>query len=785
MLPSKSKWLVPDWSEDQVGELAEATGLSNIAARFFVQRRKTTKEEVMSFLHMDHRSLLDPFLLYDMDRAVDRIRRAIEKQERILIFGDYDADGVTSTAITYLTLKRLGAEVSYYIPNRFTEGYGPNEGAFRQAAEESVSLIITVDTGISGVHEAEVAKECGMDLIITDHHEPPPVLPDAFAVVNPKQEHCSYPNPNLAGAGVAFKLAHALTGEIPEDLFDLVAIGTIADLVSLEGENRYLAKAGIEAIRQGPRAGVKALLDIAGAEVSELNEETIGFMIGPRLNAAGRLDSADPAAALLITENPHEAKDLAELIDGLNKERQSIVKEIAEEAIEQVEAQGVPSVIIVGAEGWNPGVIGIVASRLVERYYRPVIVLSFDQEKEQAKGSARSIEGFDMFQSLSTCRDILPHFGGHPMAAGLTMSLSDVEELRERLIRLANESMSDDDWIRKLKVDLPVSIEEVTLNAIEDLQAMAPYGIGNPAPKVMLEDVGIVSMRRIGATGDHLKLSVNNKGSGIELDAIAFGKGDAADEISKLSPLSLVGKLGINEWNGKRKPQFLVEDMQISDWQLFDFRGNTKFARQQHLLNRSEVTAVTFSHPFSAIRTEIPEEWIKVEVIDGFTDDQRAIIQKAGDVVFIDLPKTLEQMERLVQELKNLEKLYPVFLQADSGKIETVPRREQFSELYKLFIQQEKVDMKRHAHTISRKKGWSMDHIRFMCKVFSELEFVTMKDGIVEVVSNPEKKQLNDSALYQETLAKQEVEQALYYSSSGELKRWVEQRKNPAAVPEA
>ncbi|AOM82485.1 single-stranded-DNA-specific exonuclease RecJ [Salisediminibacterium beveridgei] len=779
MLQSQAKWLIPEWSEDQVKELAELTGLSHIAARFFVRRGITAKEDVMSFLHMDHRSLHDPFLLKGMEKTVERIIRAIADKEKILIFGDYDADGVTSTSMMYLTLKELDAVVSYYIPNRFTEGYGPNESAFRQAKDEGVALIITVDTGISGVHEALVAKELGVDLIITDHHEPPPALPDAFSVINPKQPGCSYPNPNLAGAGVAFKVIHALTGDVPDHLLDLVAIGTIADLVPLTGENRFLAKAGIEAIRHDCRPGVKALLNKAGADISELNEETIGFLIGPRLNAAGRLDSADPAAALLITADFSEAEELALFVDDLNRERQAIVKEISEEAIAQVEEQDIPPVLIVGKSGWNPGVIGIVASRLVETYYRPVIVLSFDEEKGVAKGSARSIEGFDMFKSLSTCRDILPHFGGHPMAAGLTMNLQDVDDLRGRLSELALETMSEDDWIRKLHVDLPVAIHEVTLEAIEDLQSMAPYGIGNPAPKVMLDEVQISAMRQIGATGDHLKFTLRDDASDRELDAIAFRKGELANAISMMSRLSVVGKLSINEWNGNRKPQFMVEDLRVSDWQLFDYRGNKKLFRQQHLLKRDKVTAVSFSHSFKSLTQELPEAWSRIELKGSLPDEEQVSqLKEAQEVVFIDLPINLNQVEAVLDKMEVLEKLYPVFLHEDSGRINTVPRREQFTELYKLFVHQGKIDMKRHAQTISKRKGWSMDHIRFMCKVFSELEFVTIENGIVHAVSKPDKRVLTDSALYQESLAKQGVEENLYYSSSTELKRWIDDVRN-------
>ena len=312
-----------------------------------------------------------------MKTSVERIQIAVEHQEPILIYGDYDADGVTSTTVLMSALKDIGANVQFYIPNRFTEGYGPNENAFREAAASGIRLIITVDTGISAVQEAILAKELGMDLIITDHHEPGPELPDAYAIIHPGLAGSHYPFADLAGVGVAFKLAHALYGDTPEHLLDLVAIGTIADLVPLHGENRLIVKAGLKKLTVSTRPGLQALCQIAKTKLSEANEETVGFVIGPRLNAAGRLDHAKPAVELLMADDLETAEKLAEAIDNLNKERQLIVSDITKEAIRMVEEQStadISNVLVIGKEDWNPGVIGIVASRLADRFYRPAIV---------------------------------------------------------------------------------------------------------------------------------------------------------------------------------------------------------------------------------------------------------------------------------------------------------------------------------------------------------------------------------------------------------------------------
>ncbi|RKL68570.1 single-stranded-DNA-specific exonuclease RecJ [Salipaludibacillus neizhouensis] len=774
MLHSKANWKIKDIDEQQVAQFSEQIGLSMIATRFLVQRGMTTKDEVDAFLHMNNEAIHDPYLLKDMKKAIDRIRQAIDSQERILVFGDYDADGVTSTSLMYMTLIQLGANVGFYVPNRFTEGYGPNEQAFRHAAEEEVTLIITVDTGISAVHEAEVAKELNIDLIITDHHEPPPVIPDGFAVVNPKRSDCSYPNENLAGVGVAFKVAHALLERIPEEYFDLVAIGTIADLVALKGENRYLAMKGIHSLSSSLRPGLKALLERAGANPQEMSEEQVGFIIGPRLNAAGRLDSADPAIQLLISEDPMEAEELAEMIDDLNKERQQIVKEIALEAEQQVEAyeDGVPPVIIVGQAGWNAGVIGIVASRLVEKYYRPTIVLSYDEEKGLAKGSARSIEGFDMFQSLSQCRDWLPHFGGHPMAAGLTMQMEDIDRLKTKLSQIALDTVADSDWQKSISVDLPISLKEVSVNAIYDLQQMAPFGIGNPAPKVMLSDVHMSMIKKIGASEDHLKVTFQDEDQKTLLDGIGFRMGALHDSISPLSKISTVGKLSINEWNGSIKPQFMIEDVKITEWQMFDFRGDKRVWQNKNLFGLEECTVVMFQEETLKYEKNIPDNWKVVQLTAA--DPETTELSRAKNILLLDLPSTLNQMKQCLNGLESLENLYTLFIHEGNHFFETIPSREQFKWLYAFLMKRKQFDLKKNGQELAKYKGWNEKAVKFMCQVFFELEFVKISNGIVEVEAEPKKKDLTESFTYQKYLEQSDIENELYYSSYRALKQWID-----------
>ncbi|WP_046173930.1 single-stranded-DNA-specific exonuclease RecJ [Domibacillus indicus] len=759
MLKPKMRWSLKEVDRIQSEAFAEEIGTSPLAASLLLGRGITKKEEARAFLFDEGMTFHDPFLLKDMDKAISRIRQAKEQGEAVLVFGDYDADGVSSTSVLLTALRDYGVSADYYIPNRFTEGYGPNEPAFRHAKESGFGLIITVDTGISGIHEATVAKEIGIDLIITDHHEPGPELPEALAIIHPKHPGGSYPFGHLAGVGVALKVAHALYEKVPEHLLDLAAIGTIADLVPLNGENRLIAKKGIRALRQSQRPGIVALCKQTGTEQSSINEETVGFMIGPRINAAGRLDDAGPAAELMLTEDMEEAMMLAEEIDAMNKQRQTIVNEMAKEAIEIVSRDYPPDeypVIIVGKEGWNPGVVGIVASRLTDTFYRPAIVLGFDTEKGIAKGSARSIKGFDLYQSLSTCRDILPHFGGHPMAAGMTLSIDDVDELRRRMVKIANETLAEEDFTPIIQVDSEASIPDITVQSIEELNKLAPFGMNNPKPLFVIRDAKIAAMKKIGANQTHLKAAFEQAGQAI--DGIGFGMGEYADHIAKTAEVSVIGELSINEWNNMRRPQIMLRDMRVDECQLFDMRGGKSHL---HWLNDvpNEKITISFGRESadpSVVCVKSEQEAAQIEM-----DDK--------NIILLNLPEN-EQVIKSLLAGKAPARIYAHFRTEESHFFSAMPTRDQFKWYYGFLLKRGIFDIKQHGELLAKKQGWPYASIRFMSKVFFELGFVKLNDGKIEVQKDADKRDLSESPAYIQKQTQFNLEQKLVYSSYQELK---------------
>jgi len=539
-----------------------------------ISRGITTKEKVNAFLNPSLEQLYDPLLLKDMDKAVKRIDEAIKKREKIYIYGDYDVDGITSTAILYRAFKRLGVDVSFYIPDRVNEGYGINKDAIDHIHSLAVDLIITVDSGITAVEEIEYAKSLGLDVIVTDHHECKSIIPNTIAI-NPKRHDCSYPFKGLAGCGVAFKLVQALFNYYNikgyEEFLDLVAIGTIADIVDIVDENRILVKYGLDMILNSDKVGIKAIKQIAGIK-DTISTYNVAFQIAPRLNAAGRLSDAKIAVELFITNDEEKALQIAKYLDLENRKRQKIEQDILQECMDMISNEvdlKHDRVIVLSSPNWHVGVVGIVASRIVEKFRRPTIL--FCEEGEFLRGSGRSIEGFNLFENLVACSNLLEKFGGHELAAGMTLKKGNLVEFKNKLNALAK--MVDSKYFTEcIDIDLEVDPQEVTIQTAEILSLFEPYGVGNKEPTFVLKNARVISKKPIGSQGQFIKFMVEKDNKVFE--CIDFTKDN--DFLNKdWEYVDIAFNFNINEWNGTKILQLNVKDIKpVIDHNLGNFRKN-------------------------------------------------------------------------------------------------------------------------------------------------------------------------------------------------------------------
>ena len=545
--------------------LHDSLGISPVVADILAQRGFPQPEEAIEFLRPTLLNLPSPFCFHDMLRAIDRLSLALKHKEKVLVYGDYDVDGVTSTSLLYKVLTDLGVKAVAYIPNRQDEGYGLNSEAIERAAKAGVNVLITVDCGVTAIAEVALARTLNIDVIITDHHEPTEILPDAFAILNPKVKDSGYPFRDLAGVGVAFKLAQALLQSLGNsevgihselELLDLVALGTIADLVPLVGENRIFVHYGLLQMEKTLHTGLEALLEECGLRGKPLKAGQIGFMVAPRINAAGRMDSARAGLELLLTEDLERAGELARLLTRENQTRQETEKEILAEAISMVEQKPLPRVIVLSSNHWHHGVIGIVASRLVERYYRPVFMIA--EEGEEAKGSARGISGYPVLEQMTTQAHLLTKFGGHRAAAGFSILTEDIEQFRVGLNKQAL-TFAETLFQEELKIDRQVSLEAVTGDLLHELEQLAPFGFGNPGPILACQGVPVYSVSAIGKDRSHLKFRFGSQG---EQEGVAFRLGERLNELNSERTLDVAFSLDWNTFRGRETVQLMIKDIQ-------------------------------------------------------------------------------------------------------------------------------------------------------------------------------------------------------------------------------
>ena len=574
----KYRWVYRETNEELKDQISKELGISPVLANLLVNRGISTPSAASHFIKPYLKDLHDPFSMKDMEKSVTRIIKALKEDERIMIYGDYDADGITTSALFINFFKCLEKEVDFYIPNRFREGYGLNADAINKIHERGTDLIITGDCGINACEEVELANRLGMDIIITDHHEPVPPCPDAYAILNPKQEDCPYPFKDLAGVGVAFKLIIALRSELRKDEYsikdlpnlkeylDIVSIGTISDMSPLIDENHNMTKYGLKELTKSSNIGIEALKEVSGINGKDIGISDVGFILAPRINSAGRLGDASVGVELFTTHDRTRALEISAMLDRTNRERQLIQETIFREAREIIESNTSSiedeNVTVLSSPKWHQGVIGIVASRLAEEYYRPTILISI--EGESAKGSARSIRSFNIYEALFECRDLLSNFGGHEFAAGIALETKDISRFIQRFQEVVDKRIKKEDLSPSMTIDARIDFKELTADLIGNIENMGPFGLANPEPLFSAHGIEILGKPKlIGAKENHLKMKLK-QGSHV-FDSIGFNMVDKIEEIKNcLIDVAFIPE--INRWNGSSSIRLRLKDIKITQY---------------------------------------------------------------------------------------------------------------------------------------------------------------------------------------------------------------------------
>lgn len=560
----QKKWVIKDYDKDQVLKLKNDFKLTDIMSKLLLAR-DVKYNEIDKFLNGTLKDIKDPYLLKDMNKLVDRIDKAIQNKEKICIYGDYDVDGITSITIMYQFLSSLGADVTYYLPDRLIEGYGVNTSALDVIKKRGVSLVITVDCGITAVEETKYAKSIGLDICITDHHECAEILPDAIAIVNPKQKDDSSEYKFHAGVGVAFKCLMALSKKygLSENSYlkylDIVAIGTISDIVALTDENRIISKYGLAMIKNTQNIGLKALIELL--DIKEIDSTAVSFSLAPRINACGRMGKAGVAVELLLEKDIEKAKQIAITLDELNTKRQEIEKEIFENAIDMINSNGMENKksIVLYNKSWHNGVIGIVASKLVNMYQKPVILLT--KENNVIRGSGRCQQGISLYDSLTKCKDTLIQFGGHELAAGLSIEEENLQKFIDEFEKVIFEEVGDKEPEQIIDIDMQIFEKDLNVSLIKDLYKLRPYGQSNKVPQFLYKGLKITAIRTL-KDDKHLKLTL--KDNKFLLDALAFSQGNRRDELRLGDKIDVVCSVEVNTFTSPRTIQLILQDFKKS-----------------------------------------------------------------------------------------------------------------------------------------------------------------------------------------------------------------------------
>ncbi len=713
----KYNWIYPNYDENFIKEL-ESYSISENIAKILNARNITDMTSVKKYFSDEYEEGYDPFLMHDMQKAVDRINEAIENEERILVYGDYDADGITSTVLLVETLISMGANVSSYIPNRFEEGYGPNKEAFTKIIDSGITLIITVDNGIAGVEEVDLANELGCDVIVTDHHKIQDTIPNAYAIIHPEHPEGNYPFKKLAGVGVAFKLAHALLEIFPDFLLDLVAIGTIADMVSITDENRIFVKQGLELINEDPRIGLKMLLELSGID-TKIDEQTVGFYIAPKLNSIGRMDSAKLGLTFLMAEEPVTARALAEQIEQYNIQRKQITEDIVKDVINKIEnsEKKQKNVIMVSGE-YHEGVLGIVASNIVEKYQKPVFIMN---EKEGVlKGSARSIFDFNIYEAMNKISDLFLAFGGHTLAAGFSFEKSNFEKIEEFLDNEFEEFKQNNDLKANKNIDIVTSLEDISYQFLNSLDALKPYGMDFEKPTVLIENAMVLNKAYFGSEKQYLRLTIADEVG--NLDCITFKDSVTFDKVEKNDIIDLLCNIDKNNFNGRTKLQAHIIDINIKEFLFEDLR----------FINYDIANIDINCLKLSKHRDDKDNNFYQYKDLDSLIDEEFEYIY------LLDIPTSKEYLYKII----NL-KPKKVFLICEEKQVLSDVYLIDKNRLIKLFnlilsTNNKQINVAQQLDKLLAVLKTNVDSLKIMIQIFKELELINFVNNTI--ILNPDYK---------------------------------------------
>ena len=564
----KKKWILKEFDKARVVEISKNFNISPLTAIILYNRGIREDGQIKDFLARDLSGMHDPFLMKDMDKAVERILLAKKNNEKITIYGDYDVDGITSIAILYKYLKNMGLEVGFYVPDRMVEGYGVNRDALDKIKADGTAVIITVDTGITAIEEADYAKSIGIDFIITDHHECKESIPDVYAAIDPKRKDCEYPFKSLAGVGVVFKLIQALdSSESIENLMDeyadLMCLGTVSDISPLIDENRVIVTEGLKRFKTTKNIGLKALIDVS-TNGKAITTSTIGYTIAPRINASGRLGCASTSVELFLTEDEEEAAKLADSLCHENTLRQQTEQKMFKEALEYIEQHPEikdDDILVIPHENWHHGIVGIVSSKITEKYYKPSILFAVDGDS--AKGSGRSIAGFNLFGALENCSGLLEKFGGHELAAGLTIKSENIEAFRKKINEYAKGRIEDMTLVPTISLDAQIKVPYITIDTVHDINKLQPFGVNNPTPSFSVRNIKIHRIS-VMSEGKHLRMTLYKDGK--YLDTVGFGMGDYYSMFKEGDYIDVAFALDINDYKGFQNVQLILKDMRKTEF---------------------------------------------------------------------------------------------------------------------------------------------------------------------------------------------------------------------------